>query len=63
MKDDPIWLSFVLGPLVWMALFAIFVDWNSLSSVCLWAGGSATLNVALVSIAQPWLERVYRRDK
>ena len=53
----------MLGPLVWMALFAVFLDWNSLSSVCLCAGGSFTLNVAFVSMAQPWLGRVYRRGK
>lgn len=53
MKDDPVWLCLVFGTLVWMALFAAFVDRTATASVCLWIGGSFCLNLAVVSLSVP----------
>lgn len=63
MKDDPVWLCLVFGTLVWMALFAAFVDRTATASVCLWIGGSFCLNLAVVSLSVPWLQQHYGRNE
>jgi hypothetical protein len=47
----------VVGPFVWMAVFLPWVDPGNLTSVCLLIGGSFCLNLGIVSLCVPWLER------
>lgn len=53
---DRVWLALVFGPLVWMALFAPFVDRTIPEQVALWFGGSFCLNLAIVSVCVPWIQ-------
>ena len=57
MKNDPVWLSLVLGPLAWMAVTAAFVNWSDTASICLWIGVNFCLNLGAVSLLVPWLQR------
>jgi hypothetical protein len=54
---DRVWLALVVGPLIWIAVFSSWVDWKSLADVCLVLGGSFCINLGIVSICQPWLQR------
>jgi hypothetical protein len=54
---DRVWLALVLGPLVWIAAFGPWIDWDSTASVCLVVGGSFCLNLSLVSVLVPRLMR------
>lgn len=56
MKNDPVWLSLVFGPLAWMAATAPFVTWNDTASICLWIGVNFCLNLGVVSVGVPWLQ-------
>ena len=56
---DPVWLALVLGWLVWLAVFAPFVDRDQFDQLCLWLGGSFCLNLGIVSLSVPWLQRIW----
>lgn len=54
---DPIYLCILLGPLVWMALSSPWVDRSDLGQFCMWLSVSFSLNLGIVSLSVPWLQR------
>ena len=50
--QDRVWLSLVLGPFAWMAIFLPFLDWSGVDLRSLWAV-SFCLNLGVVSIFLP----------
>ena len=61
---DRVWLCFVLGPLVWMALFLPFVEWSKLDGLKLveLASVAFVLNIGLVSACVPLIQGQDRKN-
>ena len=54
---EPVWLALVLGWLLLMGVLTPLVDRSDLAQICMWMGGTFCLNLAVVSLCVPWLQR------